>query len=94
MAAGVSVLYLAASIKRMLDVYISGCYLPNKDIIQTINGATASAGRRFPTRIFLISSRLLIASPIKITPPAAVISFIIAGVASVFNCAASRLMPP
>ena len=62
--------------------------------IQTIKGAIARAGNIFPTRIFLISSKLEIANPNKITPPVAVSSFIMEGVTIAFNCAAKRLMPP
>ena len=40
----------------------------------------AKAGKKFPTRIGLISSKLLIAMPSNRTPPVAVISSIIAGV--------------
>jgi len=34
---------------------------------QTINGATTKAGKKFPTRIFLISNKLLIAKPNNMT---------------------------
>src|SRR5687767_9680983 len=60
----------------------------------TMNGATASPGSIFPTRIFFISNRLLIPSPNKMTPPVAVSSFIMEGETIEFNCAASRLIPP
>src|SRR5258706_6531837 len=62
--------------------------------IHTINGAIASAGRKFPTRIFLISNRLLIANPKSSTPPVAVNSFIIGLVMIVLSCAAHTLLPP
>jgi hypothetical protein len=52
----------------------------NNPTTKTIKGAIASAGRKLPTRIFLISSRPLQPTPISSTPPVAVISFIMTGV--------------
>jgi hypothetical protein len=43
----------------------------------TNSGARKSAGKKLPTLIGLISSKLLIAIPTKSTPPTAVISAII-----------------
>ena len=62
--------------------------------IHTMSGAITNAGRKFPTRIFLISNKLLMPSPTRITPPVAVISFIIGSLMMELSAPASRLIPP
>jgi hypothetical protein len=52
------------------------------------------AGRKFPTRISLISNKLLIAIPNNKTPPVAVISFIIGSETTDCTSEANKVMVP
>jgi hypothetical protein len=67
-------------------------YLATRLRMYTNKGAMTKAGRKFPTRIFVISNRLLMPTPIKIIPPEAVCSFIIATLMMASSLPASRLI--